>query len=72
MKISNYAHYSKAIVGVISTIATVLQTVWPASHWSAAVTSGIMTALVFLVPNAPKGTGIAVPAAPAAKTAASD
>lgn len=51
MKIGNYVKYTKAIVGLIGTVATVLQTIWPHAQWSAAVTSLITAVLVYLVPN---------------------
>ena len=32
--IRNYSSYSKAIVAIIGTVATVLQTLWPSAHWA--------------------------------------
>lgn len=54
MNIKNYGAYLKAIVAVIGTIATVLQTQFPSDHWSQAVTAGITAVLVYITPNLPK------------------
>jgi len=52
--------YSKLIVAILTTIAVVCETVWPAARWEHAVTVAIGAILVYLVPNLP-GPGSAIP-----------
>lgn len=54
MNPANYGNYLKAIVAVIGTVATALQTAYPSSHWATTITAGITAALVFLAPNTPR------------------
>jgi hypothetical protein len=46
--------YLKFIVATLGAVATVVQTVWPTSHWAIVVTTIITAALVYLAPNGPK------------------
>jgi hypothetical protein len=46
--------YLKFIIAALGAVVTVVQTVWPAAHWSVVVTTVVTAILVYLTPNAPK------------------
>lgn len=43
--------YNKAIVAMIGAVVTVLQTVFPAPHWSVVTVTILTAVLVWLTPN---------------------
>jgi hypothetical protein len=43
--------YRKSIVAILGAVVTVLQTVWPTSHWSIVATTVATAILVHLIPN---------------------
>jgi hypothetical protein len=48
--------YSKFVVAALGAVAVTLQTAFPASVWTHAVTAGIAAVLVYIVPNTPVST----------------
>lgn len=48
--------YLKFIISALGAVVTVVQTVWPTSHWAVVVTTVVTAILVYITPNAPKST----------------
>lgn len=46
--------YLKFIIAALGAAVTVVQTVWPTSHWAVVATTVATAILVYLTPNAPK------------------
>lgn len=58
----NIGHYAKGIIATAGTVITALQPIYGSNHWFIALTSGLTTLSLILVPNAPKVTEPAVKA----------